>query len=424
MITARILAAFLTLTCFAPRALAGEVPLTWKGKKYTTDTIPLDLSAGQRKGVLLLADWAKKTGYRLDFDAQSRVLLVTPVDRSRLEATLKIVGQAETWFDTVLPAPDRTAVAQAEPAKPEAAPKKNAPAPIPEDPESGPVKGTPQTAPASAPTPTPASKSWGSGSIEPDTQTAVMVIVKDEKDYATLLDAVAANQAYLASWLEKAREQQGFVLEDPLAGAYIENASGQEEWSPEHELLNRIVQLMTLRRFGQQPNWVVQGLAWEGEIAYDGGVYCFPYRKEFVFTAEHSAWPSEVKLQLKDSADPIKLSDIANWKRGTWDNRAAKLSWGFTHQLLALAPGKMSLALEELRRVRDEKDRRPTSAGQWERIPGFDIPVDTQLTVVKKHFGGDILKIATNGMRSGKDTKPAKSVKPKADAGEKSGTRG
>jgi hypothetical protein len=423
----RILASLLALAAALPCALAGDVPVTWKGKKFTTDAILVDLPPAQKKAVVLFADWAKKAGYRMDFDAQSRVLLITPVERSRLVDTQKIVAQAETWFDTLLPMPEHTAAAASEPAKPEAPAKKPAPAPIPEDPESAPAGGgaAPKPAPAPAPTGTAATKNWGSGSIEPDTQTAVMIIVKDEKEYATLLDSLGLNQPYLAAWLETARKQQGFVLEDPLAGAYIENASGQAEWSPDHELLNRIVQLMTLRRFGQQPNWIVQGLAWDGEMAFDGGVYCFPYRKEFVFAAEHTAWPTDVKLLLKDSAGkPIELPEITSWKRGTWDNRGAKLAWGLVHQMLAMAPGKLSLALEDLRRVRDEKDRRATSSGQWERVPGYEIPVDVQATTLKKHFGADVMKTATNGMRSGKDAKPARSLKDKPDPGEKSGSRG
>jgi hypothetical protein len=412
----RLIPFALALVLVPALARAGEVPVTFKGRKFTPEEILRELTPAQKQAVWLYSDWAAKAEYRMDFDAQGKLLLVTPKDSSRSTTALKVVAKTQTWFDTMLPPPERAAVA-----KPEAeAPKKPANAPIPEDPESAPAGGPAPKTDAEPQSPMEAAKTWGRGSIPPDTQTAVMIILRDEKDHSTLLDSLGQNQSYLKSWLDTARQHTGFAIEEPLCGAYIENAEGQEEWNPDHELVNRVAQLMTLRRFGQQSNWIVQGIAWDAEMAYDGSIYCFPYRKEFVFATEHTGWPIELKALFKDRASkPLELIEVAHWKRATWDATAARLSWALVHQLFLMAPpGKLSSALEELRRYRDEKDRRVTKSTSWERIPGWDVPIEQQIQTMTAHFGPKFLETASTAIRTGKDVKAAKPA-----SGEKNGVR-
>jgi hypothetical protein len=45
-------------------------------------------------------------------------------------------------------------------------------------------------------------------------------------------------------------------------------------------------------------------------------------------------------------------------------------------------------------------DRRSKADGTWERVPGYEVPADTQLSILKKHYGPDVLKNATNFLRS------------------------
>jgi hypothetical protein len=158
-------------------------------------------------------------------------------------------------------------------------------------------------------------------------------------------------------------------------------------------------------------------------MAYDGSLYCFPYRKEFVFATEHTGWPVELKALFKERATkPLELIEVAHWKRSTWDATAAKLSWALVHQLFLMAPpGKMSNALEELRRYRDEKDRKMKSAVTWERIPGWDVPIEQQSQTLATWFGQDFLKTASTAIRTGKDPKAAKPAA--GDKGDKNGVR-
>jgi hypothetical protein len=371
------------------------------------------LGESQRKAIQRWEPWAKKAHYRMDFDNNARVLLLTPEKSSRAEAHLKVIARTESWFDALLPPADRTPVKGLEKpvtAKPAAAPTPP-PDVIPEDPESPPPSATPppskapasKTAPQATASPT---KAWGSGSIEPDTETAVMLVLDNEKDYASVVEMLSATESYLKDWATEAKKSLGFVLEAPLCGAYVENASGQEEWNPDHELLNRTAQLLCLRRFGQQPNWIVQGLAWEGEMAFDGTLFCFPYRSEFVGVGEHTAWPSDLRNLFKSRSDkPLKIEEVSKWERGRWDANASKLAWGFVHFAAGQAPGKLSQMLEEMRQFRDSDDRKTKPDGTWERVPHYEISGDNQLTILKKHLGPDVLKNAGNAFRKGDEPK-------------------
>jgi hypothetical protein len=421
---ARLIAAVVTLAALAAPVPARDVVLTWKGKTYKADAPPADLSPAQKDALKQLLPWAEKNKYRMDFDAQGRLLLVTPKERSRLQDSLSVVAKAETWFDRVLPSPPRVkAPVTAGATKP--APSD--PAPIPEDPEAPPPKPVGSGGDGSGAVPFTA---WGSGSIEPDTLTAALVVTRNEEDYGTLVDALAADHKYLEDWVAEAHKHTGFTLEEPLCGAYAENAAGQEEWNGDHELMNRAVQLLTLRRFGQQPNWIVQGIAWECEIQSDGLVYCFPFRKEFVFTAEHGAWPGEVKLLLKNRGGAAPdVTELNSWRRGTWDGTKAKLAWGVVHHLIGQGSGRLSAALEDLRAERAARNRRETGPTSWERIPGYELPPDVQLEALQAHLGKEVMQDAGTSMRTGhvtvtKDPVPAGKDQKPPKAGDKKSIRG
>ena len=392
--------ALLLATLCASPVQSRDVPVTFQGKSFTSSKLPDELSPEQRAVVTRYAAWAAERGYRMDFDASGRLVLVTHKNRSGLSGARNVVAKTGTWFDKVLPPVGAASGA--------------------------PTTGSGSPRPASAPAPeTPGEKheptgqsSWGTGSIVPDTEVGTLFVLRNADDYGALLDLLAKETHYLKDWIEHGRKFSGFTVEDPLAGAYVENLAGQEEWNGDHELMNRTAQLLTLRRFGQQPNWVVQGIAWECEMVADNNVYCFPFRSEFVFAAEHGAWPNDVKNLVKDLGRPVGLADVNKWVRGTYDARSAKLAWGLARHLLGQGAGRLSSALERLRVLRDEKDRRSTGEHSWERIPGFELSDELQLEVFSGCFGSGVLEDATGSMRSGrvsvrKDPLPAQKSAPR-----------
>lgn len=385
-------------------ALAGaeeKVPITWLQKKFTPEALPKELGEGPRQAIAAWQAWAAKLGYRFDLDAAARVMLVTPRDNSRGEARMKVIARTVAWFDALLPAPARAAGETVATTPGEA----REPQGIPEDPES-PPPGAPPTRESPRETKPVVIQSWGTGSIEPDTQTAVMLVLDDQRDYQSVLDFLARSKPFLEGWVEKAREHTGFVMEDPLCGAYLENADGQEEWNPDHELCDRVAQMMLLRRFGQQPYWLVQGFAWEAEMAYDGSIWCYPYRTEFVFTAEHSAWPSDLRAMFKDRAQkPLQMVELATLQRGRYDGTAARFAWGLVHYLALSSPAKLPAMLEDMRVFRDGHNQRKTGESTWVRIDGYEIPLDRQLEFLRKHAGADVMKSASLWLRRPDDPK-------------------
>jgi hypothetical protein len=401
----------LALAALAPRASAGDVPVGWKDKEASTAQLPAGLPPPAFDAITRWVGWAQKAGYRMDLDAQGRVLLLTPAKSSRGRDMLRVVGRAETWFDGVLPPPPRAAAPAGASTQPDGAPAKPTPPPLPEDPE-GPPPGARPPKPGGTSTGAPAAATtWGSGSVAPDSQTAVLIVLAGMEDHAALLDHLESSVRYLREWVATARKHTGLTLEEPLLGAYVENAPGQEEWNGDHELYNRTVQILTLRRFGQLPNWLVQGIAWEGEMAFDGSLYCFPYRAGFVAVTEHTGWPSDLRIAFKDRATrPVQIEELARWARGTWDPEAARVAWGVVHHLVEAQkakPGALSALLEGLRLVRDELDRRPTGASTWERVPDWSMPAATQEHLLVQHFGKDVLRKATQSIRGLKDPAPA-----------------
>ncbi len=384
----------------------GGVPVGWKDKDHTTEKLPAGLPQPAFDAIARWTGWAGTQGYRMDLDAQGRLLLLTPQKGgTRSRELMRIVGRAETWFDAVLPAvapaPGTPAADTGErPATP--AP----PPPLPEDPEA-PPPGLGGQSGTKAPEKPATTRAWGSGAVAPDSVTGVLIVLQDEADYGRLLDHLEKTVPYLKDWIEPARQQTGLTLEDPLLGAYAENAAGQEEWNGDHELLNRTVQLLTLRRFGQQPNWLVQGIAWEAEMSFDGSIYCYPFRDGFVFEVEHTGWPSDLRIAFKDRASKhLRMEEFAKWPRGTWDPEAARLAWGFVHHLVGAQRDRgplLSKLLDGYRAVRDEKDRRATGPFSWERIPNWNMPVEDQERVLTEVYGKDVFQKATLALRSIRD---------------------
>ena len=412
----RALAALAALLPLLPTsALAsggGKVAVGWGKETFAPDTLPERTPRSAVEAIQGWAPWAAQNGYRFDLDGQARIVLVTPAEKSRATEQLALVAKTETWFDKLLP-PGARASATTGASEPAAAPRGEPKAEeIPEDPEAPPPSAPKAGAGGGKPATT-----WGSGgAFVPDSKTGVFFVVDDEDDLGKLLDAVGAKHPELGAWVKEARSNPGFVVESPLIAAYVENASGQEEWSPDHELVWRVARLLLYRRFGQQPLWFQYGLAWEAEMNLDGQVFVFPYRDEFVYTAEHGAWPLEVRNQFKDRADkPLAVEEFARMPRGSYDGQAARLSWAFARFLIEKHAAVLPTVLEDLRQFSDKNNRKATGGGKWVRDVDWDIPLDVQVRALTTHCGPDVFAKASDAFRKldarGKSNGKTKSVR-------------
>jgi hypothetical protein len=368
----------------------------WKGGTHALDDDALPAAA--RAAAEAWAGFAREHGYAMDLDGDGRLLLVSDGGASATERRIELVQRTIALFDRELPPPPpRTAAAEPAAGGPggpggpggksggKRAERADPDDVIPEDPEGPPPGWKPPE--VLEPVETTA---WGAGTVPPDTQTIVLLVLRDEADYHAALDVLAGLREYLADWAARARADLGFVLEDPLSGGFVLNASGQEEWNPDNELVNRVAQLCLLRRFSQQPNWIVQGWAWHVEMELLGGVYCFPHRSEFVWAVEHTGWDKEVARRLKDA--PPDFDALARWPRGTYDALLSRLAWALVDWSLAEHPGALSRVLEELRGYRDLNNRRKTSDTTWERARDFEVPAATQRKTFQDGIGKSFLR--------------------------------
>ncbi len=392
------------------------VDVNWRGKTFDAGAPPADLPDPARAAVAEWRVWAKRSEYRMDLDTSGRVLVLSaPKGKPALD-TLQIVAATATWFDANCPSVKASApkVVDAKPAaaKPApaktAAPKPGAKAPpktadpIPEDPESAPpvlAKNAKDSKPAKtgASGGKEAGASWGAGSSAPDARTIVFLALADEKDQESVLGFLGETHADLKEWASKAGRDPGFVIEDPLAGAYVQLAKDQEEWNPDHEIVNRVVRLLTLNRFGQLPNWLVHGIAWEAETARDRTIYVYPYRNEFVPVTEHESWPMELAREYKErgAKKPMQIEELTRWNRGTWNSSSARMAFGMCHYLANAKKAAFAGVLADMRALCDEGNRKTGEDGAWTRDPNWAPTAEDQLTILRARCGDGVLADAS-----------------------------
>jgi hypothetical protein len=366
--------------------LAAGVEIHWKGKIVGLESAS-ELGAAPRRAVLAWAAWAGEARYRMDLSDDGLVLLLTPEESALHGAHLELASRVVAHFEEHLPAPEESAPAPASAQKD--AQEKEEPDELPEDPEDDiPFPWEGRTGDVSE---WSFEYTWGVAEVIPDTETVAFLVLRDEDDYARALAALAARHEFLAAWKETALNSTGFTLEYPLTGAYVLNAEGQEEWSPEAELVNRLSQLLVLRRFGRQPYWLAQGFAWCAETNLRGGIYCFPYRDEFVFAVEHFDWDEDLERRFGElGMKKLSLNDFASWRRGGYDDQKARFSWGVCHFLLEEHPGALPRAMEDLRLVALAEGRKDNGDGTWERIADYEVPLERQRDVLEARAGAKL----------------------------------
>ena len=383
------------VTLLLTLALHGEdpAPITWREKRLQLDALPAELPESARAALTAWHPWCDAHAYRLDLDRTGRILLVTRSSNDRVGQQLEFVDAVHERFERELPPPPVRLDAAPELAKAPPKEPEKGPDPLPEDPEGGahPWKLKP-TAPSERSSGAPAVTTWGAQGIPPDSQTVVLLIVRDQDDFVVLLRHLAAQFPYLASWAQEAKANQGFVLGEPCVAAYLEIPEGVDEWNPDNELVHRIARLLVLSRFGELPNWFLLGYAWCQEIAVLKGVYCFPWRDEFVWATEHGGWPAAVKARY--AKERPKPADFMAFKRGKYVDELAKASYGMTAYLVTKERLKLPALLEELRVFGLQHGRIQEGPNSWRKDTEYEIPLAEQEMLFEKHLGAAWLQRA------------------------------
>ena len=224
----------------------------------------------------------------------------------------------------------------------------------------------------------------------------VILELEGPKDFGLLLDDLAQRFAYLAPWAQSEKQQLGFVLEQPLAAAFLASAPDVKEWNPKNELANRTAQIALFERFGRLPNWLMQGLSWNVEMSVCGSIYCFPFRSGFVARKEHKSWTEQLKAlfaapALGSKPRQLTIDDLAGWKRSTYVNDRALLAWGAASFLAKRHAVALPLILEDLHAIREQDSKLTKPDGSWKLNPDYEVPAEKQLEILKLRASDDFI---------------------------------
>jgi hypothetical protein len=139
----------------------------------------------------------------------------------------------------------------------------------------------------------------------------------------------------------------------------------------------------------------MHAIAWEAENAFDGSIWVYPYRSEFVYTVEHTAWLSDLSREFQDRTkkplQPLQIEELTRWSRGTWDGSSARRAFGLIHFLAASKRQTLPALLADFRAHRDENNRKVADDGTWTRIPDWEPVPAAQLAILRARCGENVL---------------------------------
>jgi hypothetical protein len=337
--------------------------LTWKGEAHALDALPSALPAPARASIEGWSAWAREHEHDLWLLDDASVLLAArppqKAERSReaLGEQLEMLVEAREVFERIAPVP--------------------------------------ATRDASA------GLEWPGRD-----EVAVLLCTSGWETYEATVDRLVGTHPYLAPRAPGLKKLPGFVLQRPLLAAWpaelpkadLFDASGLE-WDADNEMVNRVAQVLLMRRFDTQPVWVQLGLAWYVEHEVRGSFYCFPHRTGFVGAAEHDGWGSELRRAFKKEG--FSIGPLADWERGTFDDALAHQAWGVVRFLAEEEPAALPLVLEDFRARRERDGRRTSPDGSWEILPDYEIPAAEQHALLAARLGEDYAERITAWFRKG-----------------------
>lgn len=223
----------------------------------------------------------------------------------------------------------------------------------------------------------------------------VLVELRNVGDQYEFLQELVRTDPTLRDWVDSAYGNSGLVLPRPLLGAWLLAGEGLEEWSPQHELVNRLTRLLLIQRHGRLPEWISRGLAWQVEMALLESVYCFPRRDGFVFASEHKNWERAVRRMYKSQEEPLSIDEVVSMDRASFSLRAARRSWGVAEFLVREHPDSIAPLLADLAADRDRNTKVVKPDGTWTLNTTYEASPGTQAALLERHCGEGFLERVT-----------------------------
>jgi hypothetical protein len=321
-----------------------------EGSVHAFDALPGAVGPSATKAIGEVRSWCERTGKIAALDAEQRFLLVLDPKERRALRRHEAAIETAAWFDARLPPPSQDDAAK-----------------------------------------------------ERDLPTAIVHLVRDEAEQGLLLDDIVTRQPTLKDWSKTAKKKPGFVLYEPLLIAVLVKPKGVARWNAEHDMANRLAQLLVERRFGPQPDWLALGVGWCAEWRIDAEIHCFPNRTDAVQRAEHGAWGNEIRRECAKRIDedgsvaPLLPLELSACRRGAWHAAGSRRAFGMASYLLAQPPQDVSDALHDLRRAREALARKTTPP-----VPDdLELPPDEIDAVIGKRLGEDWRVKATSWIAAG-----------------------
>lgn len=418
MITVAAFVSVLSLGAQDPVLSAQDVDILWKGRDHPVAELEGTLIGDAYEDALGWARWARINGYTAALDDSARVLVLQPQgrrpkprsrggpaplqrrsgsDKTRLAQKLEHLDYVLSQADRLFPMPVDASAAVA--SAPGGGNSEGSEGPWEEWEQFGERISSGSEGEGEGYVWT----EWQSGNsgAAPREHLPTLIELRDVVDQKTLLADLQREHPYIARWAAGASKYSGFVLSQPLVGAWLVSGDGLEEWSPKHELVNRATRLLLLRRHGLMPEWLSLGLGWQFEFNRFRTVYCYPRRDEFVFATEHSDWDKTLRQLFKKRDTDLRMREILVERNAKYRANDATRSWGVAEFLVRRHPDDLAGLLEAFSADRMQNDRTTNADGTWELIPDYEAPGDLQAELLRSHLGQDVFEELLEFMRAG-----------------------
>lgn len=349
-----------------------ELSITWKGDSLSLEQLeaqapspgPLAKQLGRYES------WVQKHEYHVALSDDGRVILMTHSAKAS-KSRMKLVEASLLAFDKLMAPPNR--------------------------------EGSDESF---------LTAGWGVGQHRPDSQPVVLIEVQKPSQYHSLCSDLGSMSERLESWAMTATHSPSFAQETVAAAAWQSAPAGYEigeVWRSENELVNSLARLLLHRSYGPQPTWLRLAASWQIEMEVLDGLYCFPYRKDFIAIDSHDGWEKVLNREFKKrKKEPLAHAEFASWKRNTWDDTHARLAWGFVEFLAKHKPEVLPAIAEEFRQIYKKGSIITSDNVNWRSNPSYQIPVDEQFSVLISEGGEDLYGEASNFLRKWKRYKPGK----------------
>jgi len=172
------------------------------------------------------------------------------------------------------------------------------------------------------------------------------VFIRKEDNFNALCDALIAADPRQTEFFESSRESTGLTLYRPPFTVYFHDGKVQDEARADSSIAHNLVHLELVRRYGELPMWLREGLACAGEDIAFGEVWSNWYRDGFVYAKSHQAWRAQAAKRMMLMGH--KLNQLFDYPARPFEEDYAELAFGFSVWGMEAKPKELHAFLNAL----------------------------------------------------------------------------